>query len=88
MLKHLPMTMPRARQVLSHTCENGSHEKNVHNQFPDKVKELVTELAQAFRNGRTTPGPKQKNEGWPNTISKRVLQKFPQLADPKIKSQQ
>ncbi len=62
--------------------------KNVHNQFPDKVKELVAELAQAFRNGRTTPGPKQKNEGWPNTISKRVLQKFPQLADPKIKSQQ
>ena len=60
--------------------------KNLHAQYPNKVKELVSDLAKAFRNGRTTHGPRQQNEGWPNTIPKPVLQKFPQLADPKIKS--
>jgi len=60
--------------------------KNLHAQYPDKVKELVSELAKAFRNGRTTHGPRQQNEGWPNTIPKSVLQKFPKLADPNIKS--
>ena len=60
--------------------------KNLHAQYPNKVKELVSDLAKAFRNGRTTHGPRQQNEGWPNTIPKPVLQKFPQLVDPKIKS--
>ena len=60
--------------------------KNLHAQYPNKVKELVSDLAKAFRNGRTTRGPRQQNEGWPNTIPKPVLQKFPQLVDPKIKS--
>ena len=60
--------------------------KNLHAQYPDKVKELANELAKAFRNGRTTHGPHQQNEGWPNTIPKSVLQKFPKLADPNIKS--
>ena len=59
--------------------------KNLHAQYPNKVKELVSDLAKAFRNGRTTHGPRQQNEGWPNTIPKPVLQKFPQLVDPKIK---
>ena len=43
----------------------------------------IGDLAKAFRNGRTTPGPQQKNEGWPNTIPKPILEKFPQLAAPK-----
>ena len=60
--------------------------KNLHAQYPDKVEELVDELAKAFRNGRTTPGSHQQNEGWPNTVPEPVLQKFPQLVDPKIKS--
>ncbi len=60
--------------------------KNLQAKYPDKVKELAADLAKAFRNGRTTPGPRQQNEGWPYTVPKPVLQKFPQLADPKIKS--
>tara|TARA_Y100000780_G_scaffold27411_1_gene22477 strand:- start:878 stop:2428 length:1551 start_codon:yes stop_codon:yes gene_type:complete len=60
--------------------------KNLHTQYPDKVKELVSDLAKAFRNGRTTPGPRQKNQGWPNTISRPILEKFPELTDPRIKS--
>ena len=63
-----------------------SESKNLQAKYPDKVKELVADLAKAFRNGRTTPGPRQQNEGWPYTVPKPVLQKFPQLADPKIKS--
>jgi hypothetical protein len=60
--------------------------KNLQAKYPDKVKELAADLAKAFRNGRTTPGPRQQNEGWPYTVPKPVLQKLPQLADPKIKS--
>jgi arylsulfatase A-like enzyme len=57
--------------------------KNLQAKYPDKVKELVGELAKAFRNGRTTIGAPQKNESWPNTIPKPILEKFPQLAAPK-----
>ena len=60
--------------------------ENLHLKYPDKVTELANALAKAFRRGRTTPGPSQANQGWPNTIPKPIREKFPQLADPKIKS--
>jgi hypothetical protein len=60
--------------------------ENLHLKYPDKVTELANALAKAFRRGRTTPGPSQANQGWPNTIPKPIHEKFPQLADPKIKS--
>ena len=60
--------------------------KNLHAKYPDKVTELANALAKAIREGRTTPGPSQSNQGWPNTIPKPITKKFPQLADPKIKS--
>ncbi len=63
-----------------------SESKNLQAKYPDKVKELVADLAKAFRNGRTTPGPPQQNEGWPYPVHKQVIQKFPELADPKTKS--
>jgi len=56
---------------------------NVQDQHPDIVKELVEELAAAINNGRTTKGPKQSNEGYPNTFAKRVLKEFPTLAEKK-----
>ena len=43
--------------------------------------ELVETLAKAIKNGRTTPGPNQANEGHPNTFDKRLLAKFPALAE-------
>jgi len=59
-------------------------QKNLQAQYPDKVKELAGDLAKAFRNGRTTPGPRQQNEGWPGTtIPVHIRQQFPQLAAPK-----
>ena len=43
--------------------------------------ELVETLAKAIKNGRTTPGPNQANEGHPNTFDKRLLTKFPALSE-------
>ncbi len=46
---------------------------------PELVRELVTELVAAIRNGRTTPGEPQANEGWPDTMPAVVLAMFPEL---------
>ncbi|MBT6957123.1 MAG: arylsulfatase [Opitutae bacterium] len=53
---------------------------NLEEVHPDVVKELVDELAKAFRDGRTTPGEKQSNEGWPYRDGT-ILAKFPQLKE-------
>ena len=54
---------------------------NLEAQHPEIVKELVAELSKAIRNGRTNPGPKQANEGWPATFNARVLVEFPSLKE-------
>ena len=56
---------------------------NLQAKYPDKVKELAGALAKAIHAGRTTQGAPQKNEGWPNTVPKPILEKFPELAAPK-----
>ncbi len=61
--------------------------KNLQAKYPGKVAELAKGLAKAIRDGRTTPGPRQANQGWPNTIPKAIREKFQQLGDPKINSQ-
>ncbi len=53
---------------------------NLEDSRPEKIKELVDALATAFRNGRTTPGPKQSNEGWPFQ-HKTLKSVFKQLAE-------
>ena len=60
-----------------------AEQTNLRDQKPGLVKELVTELATAIRNGRTNPGSKQSNEGYPNTFHGRVIAEFPALAAPK-----
>ena len=55
--------------------------KNLELEHPAVVKELVDDLAKAFRDGRTTPGEKQSNEGWPYRDGA-TQAKFPQLKDP------
>ena len=55
---------------------------NLADQKRTLVNELVAELATAIASGRTNPGPKQSNEGWPNTFHPRVLARFPTLAAP------
>ena len=54
--------------------------KNLEDAHPEIVNELVDELAKALHNGRTTPGPKQKNDGWPYR-DKPTMAKFPQLKE-------
>ena len=52
--------------------------KNLEETRPEIVEELVNDLAKALHDGRTTPGKKQKNEGWPY-LDGPTAAKFPQL---------
>jgi len=63
--------------------ENDPREsRNLQAENSDKVKQLINALAHAFREGRTTPGSRQPNQGWPNTIPQPLLKQFPQLVAP------
>lgn len=64
---------------LYHLGEDLGETTNLAQKHPDKVKALVEMLAKAIRDGRTTPGEPQQNEGWPDTIPARVLELFPTL---------
>ena len=67
---------------LYNLADDPAETKNMEDSHPEKIKELVADLAQAFRNGRTTPGPIQSNEGWP-FLDKKMMQHFPELAEVK-----
>ncbi|MGY8767086.1 MAG: sulfatase family protein [Pirellulales bacterium] len=58
---------------------------NLQDQHPELVKKLVDALVEAIGNGRTTAGPNQSNEGWPNTFTKPVLAVYPELGGPEVK---
>ncbi len=45
----------------------------------ERVKEMADLLAKAIRDGRSNPGPKQENDGWPGTTPPEVLELLPQL---------
>jgi len=51
-----------------------SEKNNLQGKHPQRVTEMVNALVEAIGNGRTTEGPKQSNEGWPNTFAERVLE--------------
>ena len=65
---------------LYNLADDPSETKNLEDSHPEKIKELVTDLAESFRNGRTTRGPVQSNEGWP-FLDKKMMQHFPELAE-------
>lgn len=65
---------------LYNLADDPAETKNMEESHPLKIDELVKDLAVAFRNGRTTPGPKQTNEGWP-FLDKKMKQRFPNLAE-------
>ena len=65
---------------LYNLADDPGETKNLEESNPEKVQELVKELGQAFRNGRTTPGSKQSNEGWPFR-HKSLAKHFPELAE-------
>ena len=56
-----------------------AEQNNLQAKRPELVNDLVATLAKAIKNGRTTPGPIQPNEGHPNTFSQKLLAAFPAL---------
>ena len=54
---------------------------NLQAKHPELVLELVNDLAMAIKNGRTTPGAIQSNEGHPKTFDERLLDHFPALKE-------
>jgi arylsulfatase A-like enzyme len=59
--------------------DDPAERNNLQAKHPEIVKDLAAALAAAIRNGRTNLGPKQSNEGHPNTFHARVLEMFPEL---------
>ena len=55
--------------------------ENLEHANPQKVQELVSDLAKALVDGRTTPGAPQANEGWPY-LHKPTANAFTQLQEP------
>lgn len=75
-----PINTP-ARVVQLYNLESDPGEsKNLEDTHPEKIEELVNELARAFRDGRTAPGEPQSNEGWP-LRQKEIIAAFPQLGE-------
>jgi len=64
---------------LFNLADDPGEQTNLSAKEPQRVQELVAQLAAAIRNGRTNSGPKQSNEGWPATFHNRVLSAFPEL---------
>ena len=77
-----PIETP-AKVVQLYNLESDPGEtKNLEDSEPEKIEELVNDLAKAFADGRTTPGAPQSNEGWP-LRQKEIMKVFPQLAEQK-----
>jgi arylsulfatase A-like enzyme len=60
--------------------EDEGETTNLETRHPDVIKELVDLLATSFREGRSTPGPRQKNDGWPMR-DRKMFDAFPQLKE-------
>lgn len=66
---------------LYHLGDDPGETKNLEGSRPEKIEELVDDLAKALANGRTTPGAAQANEGWPYR-HKATVAHYPQLGEP------
>lgn len=53
--------------------------ENLAEKEPERVKAMADLLAKVIREGRSTTGAKQENEGWPGTTPAEVLELLPQL---------
>ncbi|MFK8112733.1 MAG: arylsulfatase [Rubripirellula sp.] len=63
---------------LYNLAEDIGETRNLEDANPAKVQELVDDLAKALADGRTTPGVKQANDGWPY-LHQPTLKRYPQL---------
>lgn len=76
-----PINTPAKVVQLYNLEEDPGETKNLEETHPDKIEELVDDLATAFQDGRTTAGEPQTNEGWP-LRQKEIIAAFPQLGEP------
>ena len=58
--------------------DDPSETNNLEGQYPELERELIDLLSGALHNGRTTPGEKQSNDGWPYR-DEAAQKAFPQL---------
>ncbi len=72
---------PAEKVQLYHLGNDHGERKNLEKEHPEKIEELVNDLAKAFADGRTTPGKPQSNEGWP-IRNKAGAKGFEQLVEP------
>lgn len=68
--------LPRVQ--LYNLTEDPAETTNLQDKHPDMVNELVAELANLVHNGRSTAGPKQKNDG-KVPFHKELTELFPEL---------
>ncbi|WP_081886148.1 arylsulfatase [Haloferula sp. BvORR071] len=61
--------------------DDPAESKNLADKELDRVKEMASTLAKAIRDGRTTPGSPQTNDGKPIEFPKRVKELLPLLAE-------
>jgi arylsulfatase A len=62
-------------------AKDPAEQKNLAESEPERVKELAALLAKAIREGRTTPGAAQSNDGKPITFPERVTALLPVLKE-------
>jgi arylsulfatase A-like enzyme len=74
-----PIETPSKLVQLYNLKDDPGERRNLEDRHPEVVEALVNELAEAIRNGRSTPGERQRNEGWPMRASREILSKYPQL---------
>ena len=71
----------RAKAVQLYNLKKDPREtKNLEEIYPKVVDELVNDLSKALHDGRTTPGKKQQNDGWPYQ-DQATKEKYPQLKE-------
>lgn len=68
--------LPRIQ--LYHLGDDAGEKTNLHDKHPEIVTELAAELVTLVRNGRSTPGPGQKNHG-KIPFHPEILKLFPEL---------
>jgi arylsulfatase A len=70
-----------AKQIQLYNLKDDLAEtRNLEDSHPEVIDQLVAELAKALHDGRSTPGEKQSNEGWP-LRDKAMLAAFPALKE-------
>ena len=67
-------------QLFDFDCDP-TEKTNLAEKQPEKVKSLMALLNTAIKNGRSTPGKPQKNDGDVPAFNKRITEAYPVVAE-------